>query len=255
MTSESELLSQPPPNGITKQDLDDQTAAVQRGVAESVQLVADHVDVRVEEARVAFVESVDAIRDHANQTEAQIRIDQIIEKMVADDARMKDVINDRFKGHMQWFGLVFGLLFLMSSLTFWLYINPRSGESVFVLSDIRVTGPTDLCPGESLKFEFDVMVKAVGVYSLYMSTWKVDPPPSTIIFSELQPFVIGSERDFPIVREWQIPITYQDPADSKDTPMVPGAYIRDISVVAVGKNTESTPLQVKFNVKDSCPKG
>lgn len=134
----------------------------------------------------------------------------------------------------------------------WMFFNPQAGRSVFVLSDIRITGPTDLCPGDSLKFEFDVTVKSTGVYNLFMSTWKVDPPPSTVIFSELQPFVIGSPRAFPIVREWKIPVTYKDPANNIDTPMFPGRYIRDISVTAEGRDTRSTPLQVPFTIREGC---
>lgn len=251
--------SQSLPSPIAKQDLDDQTAEVQRGVAESVQSVADHVDVRIEEVRTAFAETVEAVKEslteQSSKVEAQLRIDQLLEKMVTDDARMKDVINHRFRSHLNGFIVIFSVMFLMSGITFWLYINPRSGQSVFVLSNLVVTGPVDLCPGETLDFAFDVTVKEVGVYSLYMSSWKTEPPPSTIIFSEFQPFVIGSERSFSIIRKWKVPFTYKDPADSKDMPMVPGEYIRDISVVAVGKNTESTPLQVPFRIRNDCPAG
>lgn len=252
-----ELEPQSQPNGITKHDLDEQTAEVQKGVAESAQAVADHLDVRVEEVRASLIETATAVQtgltEKFGQVESQLKVEMIVEKMVSDDARMKEVIDRRFRGHLRAFVVMFGLMFILSTMTYWLYANPRSGQSVFVLSDIRVTGPTDLCPGDSLKFEFDVTVKEVGVYSLFMSTWKTSPPPSTIIFSELQPFVIGSERSFPIIREWEIPYSYQDPADSKDTPMVPGEYIRDISVIAEGRDTKSTPLQVLFTIRDGCP--
>jgi len=140
-------------------------------------------------------------------------------------------------------------------LSYILYVNPLPGQSVFVLSPVRATGSTDLCPGETLNFEFDVEVKEVGTYNLWMSTWKVDPPPSTIIFSEVQPFVVGSKRNFPIIREWPIPENYRDPANSVDKPMVAGAYIRDISVTAEGRNTRNKPLQVEFRIREDCPNG
>lgn len=134
---------------------------------------------------------------------------------------------------------------------FWLY--PRAGESVFVLSDLRVTGSRHLCPGDTLDFVFNVDVKEVGTYNLFMSTWKVDPPPSTIIFSELQPFVIGSPRTFPIPRKWLIPETYVDPADSTEKPMVAGDYTRDIDVKAEGRDTRNDPLIIEFNIREDCP--
>jgi hypothetical protein len=123
---------------------------------------------------------------------------------------------------------------------------------VFVLSPVEVTGPIELCPGETLDFEFDVTVLETGTYNLWMSTWKVEPPPSTIIFSEIQPFVIGSTRTFPIMRKWRVPTTYRDPADSEEKPMISGEYIRDISVTAEGRNTANDPLQILFRIRRDC---
>lgn len=132
--------------------------------------------------------------------------------------------------------------------------NPGiSGSSVFELSELRVTGPTELCPGETLNFEFDVVAKEVGTYNLWMSTWKVDPPPSTIIFSETEPFVIGSEREFPIQRKWPVPSTYEDKSDNQHKPFAPGLYYRDISVTAEGRDTTNEPLQVAFRIREDCP--
>lgn len=156
---------------------------------------------------------------------------------------------------MRW--LIFGIILIVIGpiITWIMFVNPQAGRSVFILSPIRITGPVSLCPGETLNFEFDVMVREVGTYNLWMSTWKTEPPPSTIIFSETQPFVIGSTRSFPIARKWQIPSTYIDPADSVDKPMIPGEYIRDISVTAEGRNTGNVPLQVLFTIRDNCPEG
>lgn len=151
------------------------------------------------------------------------------------------------------FFLIFLAAILANVLIIFFYFGPSVAPSVFILSEIRMNGPTDLCPGDTLDFEFDVTVKEEGTYNLFMSTWKVDPPPSTIIFSELQPFVIGSQRSFSIPREWKIPVVYEDPANNVRVPMLPGAYIRDISVTAEGRNTKNKPLQVFFNIKKDCP--
>lgn len=161
---------------------------------------------------------------------------------------------ERFK-EMRWLIGGIALILIGPLLTWFMFINPQAGRSVFVLSPIRITGPVTLCPGDTLNFEFDVMVREVGTYNLWMSTWKTDPPPSTVIFSETQPFVIGSTRSFPIVRKWRIPATYNDPADSVNKPLVPGEYIRDISVTAEGRNTSNKPLQIIFTILDDCPIG
>lgn len=255
----SNVDQNPPSNGLTIKDLADQTAEVKQGVADIVQTVIDRVDERTEQIRTAAVEQVEAVRtDSANQVmqaETDHRINLILEQIGTNEAAAKIEVDHKFNKYFAFLVFAFMFLLVIGAVNYFQILDPQAGQSVFLLSDIRVTGSTDLCPGENLKFEFDVMVKDVGVYSLYMSTWKTDPPPSTIIFSETQPFVIGSERSFPIVREWKIPFTYADPANDKDTPMIPGEYIRDISVVAVGKNTESTPLQVTFNIRGDCPKG
>lgn len=86
-----------------------------------------------------------------------------------------------------------------------------------------------------------------------MSTWKTSPPPSTIIFSETEPFVIGSEREFPIKRMWPVPTTYEDKSDNTLKPFTPGEYIRDISVTAEGRDTRNDPIQVAFTIRGDCP--
>lgn len=153
-----------------------------------------------------------------------------------------------------WTAITLVLYLALSFAVYYFWLNPRAGESVFVLSNLRVTGSTELCPGDTLDFVFDVDVKEVGTYNLFMSTWKVDPPPSTIIFSEDQPFVIGSPRSFPIPRKWAVPAVYVDPADSVEKPMLPGDYTRDIDVKAEGRDTENEPLIVYFRVRKDCPK-
>lgn len=248
-----------PPNGITVQDLADQTAEVRQSVTEIVQTVIDRVDEKTEQIRTAAVEQVEAVRtDSANQVlqaETDHRISLLLEQIGTNEAAAKIEVDRKFNKYFMFLVFSFMFLLLIGAVNYFQILNPQAGQSVFILSNLVVPGPTDLCPGDSLRFGFDVDVREPGVYSLYMSSWKISPEPAVIIFSELQPFVIGGARYFPIVREWEVPFTYKDPADSKDTPILPGDYIRDISVVAVGKNTESTPLQVKFTVKNTCPKG
>lgn len=153
---------------------------------------------------------------------------------------------------MRWLLGGIALILLGPVLTWFTFLYPQAGQSVFVLSPVEVTGLTALCPGETLDFNFNVTVLEVGTYNLWMSTWKTEPPPSTIIFSEIQPFVIGSVRSFPIVRKWKVPETYVDPADSADKPMISGEYIRDISVTAEGRNTSNEPLQIPFTIRKDC---
>lgn len=156
--------------------------------------------------------------------------------------------------NLVWAAITLILYLTLSFTVYYFWLNPVAGQSTFVLSNLRVIGPTELCPGETLDFVFDVEVKEVGTYNLFMSTWKVDPPPSTIIFSEDQSFVIGSPRSFPIPRKWEVPAIYVDPADSVEKPLSAGAYTRDIDVKAEGRDTKNIPLMVNFNIRKDCLK-
>jgi hypothetical protein len=133
------------------------------------------------------------------------------------------------------------------------YLNPLAGPTVFVIDGLQRTSPLIVCPGDTINFQFNVEAKEIGTYNLYMSTWKANPP-STIIFSEIQPFVISSLRSFTITRKWLVPQTYIDPATNEEISITPGDYTRDVSVTAVGRNTNNKPLQVMFTVKKGCPK-
>lgn len=186
--------------------------------------------------------------------------DSLLEKLVAVTERTPEVRSSALERHFWIFALV-GLLGvpIVTLLMAWglsALVGQRpniSGLTVFELSDVRVTGPTALCPGDTLNFEFDVVAREVGTYNLWMSTWKVDPPPSTIIFSETEPFVVGSEREFVIQREWIVPAIYEDKTDNEYKPFAPGSYIRDISVTAEGRDTFNDPLQIVFSIRSDCP--
>lgn len=187
-------------------------------------------------------------------------VETVLQKLIAVTEKTSEVPRSPLDRYF-WIFVVVGLLgvpivTLLLAYGISLATGQRSsisGVAVFEISQVRVTGPTDLCPGQTLDFEFDVIAKEVGTYNLWMSTWKVDPPPSTIIFSETEPFVIGSEREFPIQREWLVPATYEDKADNTFKPFAPGSYIRDISVTAEGRDTRNDPIQVTFTIRDDCP--
>lgn len=282
----------PEPNGTpTRQDLadstreiiesvDSQTEAVRQDLADRTENVREQVVDSTATAKTVLADKTEATRvDLADRTEA-VRVDlagrtdtmrqQVVEatqqakldveeKTEATRAQLeakydtrKAAVDHQFINYRTWFIFAVIAISLTNTLLYYLFLHPRPGKPVLVISDIRVTGPVDLCPGDTLDFVFDVRAEEVGTYNLWMSTWKTSPPPSTIIFSEFQAFVVGSERSFPVVRKWRVPAMYNDPADSADKPMVAGAYIRDIAITAEGRDTRNDPLQVKFNVKRDC---
>lgn len=126
-----------------------------------------------------------------------------------------------------------------------------SAESVLIVSEIVVAGPTDLCPGESLDFYFEMDVLEPGAFSLKMATWREDPP-ATIIFSELDEFPVAEVREFRVVRSYVIPGTYKDPATNEQVAWQPGQYARHVYVNAVGRNTLPSIQKLSFSIRADC---
>lgn len=252
-----------------RSDLADRTEVVREQVVDSTQtaksVLADKTEAtrldlaqRTEAVRVDLADRTDTIRQQVVDATQQAKT-EIEQKTEATRASLeakhdlrKVAVEHQFTSYRSWFVFAVIVFSLTNTLLYYLFLNPRAGQPVLVTSDVRVTGPTDLCPGQTLDFAFDVTVDEVGTYNLWMSTWKVDPPPSVIIFSETEPFVIGSKRNFPIARKWVVPQIYEDKADNEYKPFAPGSYFRDISITAEGRDTRNDPLQVKFTVRDDC---
>ena len=144
------------------------------------------------------------------------------------------------------------IFFTWMGLSTFFYFNPLAGKSTFLIGEPIVAGSTELCPGESLDFSASIDVERPGVYLLDMSTWKVDPPPAMVIFSEADRMVIGDERSSIIARKWTVPVNYINPVTGKISEWLPGNYTRDIAVTAVGLNTLPSTQAVEFTIRSGC---
>lgn len=147
--------------------------------------------------------------------------------------------------------ITLGLLWGLATL-----IGPRPGvpsESILTVSPLMSKGPTDLCPGEPLDFEFTMDVTGEGVFDLDASTWKLVPPPETVIFSESERFVVAEPISYLVVRRWVVPSSYIDPATNRETDWEPGQYERQIFVTAVGRDTEPSIQVLPFEIRAGCP--
>ena len=149
-------------------------------------------------------------------------------------------------------GIMATIFFAWMGLSTFFYFNPMAGKSVFLIGQPFVAGSAELCPGESLVFSASIDVERPGVYLLDMSTWRVDPPPATVIFSEGDRMVIGDERSFIIARKWTVPANYIDPATNAVVDWWPGKYTRDIAVTAVGLSTLPSTQVVEFTIREGC---
>lgn len=185
-------------------------------------------------------------------------IQQLTEILAAPDKHLGTPLKTRASSLERWFWLIViigiigvpmftvGLVQLLS--------GPQaavSAESVLDVGDIEATGPTDLCPGESLEFQMLLSVLEPGAFSLKMSTWK-ESPPATIIFSELEEFPVAEKRTFILVRSYDIPILYKDPATNKMVNWEPGEYARHVYITAVDRNTKPSIQKLSFTIRSDC---
>lgn len=146
--------------------------------------------------------------------------------------------------------ITLGLLWGLATL-----IGPRPGipsESILTVSPLMAKGPTDLCPGEPLDFEFTMDVRGEGVFDLDASTWKLVPPPETVIFSESERFVVAEPITYLVMRRWVVPSNYIDPATNRATEWQSGQYERQIFVTAVGRDTEPSIQVLPFTIRNNC---
>lgn len=285
--------SAPEPNeSPTRQDLtdstreitervDSQTEAIRADLADRTESVRDQVVDATQTAKTSLADKTEATRvDLAQRTEA-VRVDladrtDTIRQQVVDATRQakrdvedkteatraeletkydtrKAVVDHKFSSYRSWFIFAVVTLLLTNTVLYYLFLNPRSPESLLVISEIRVTGPTELCPNEYLDFSFDMQVKEAGVYGLDMSVFRTSPPPTIAVFSESQFFVIGSPRTFTVTRHWQIPERYVDKDTKEVVEFVPGDYERNLAVGTTSLNTTPSTRTLPFSIRSDCP--
>jgi len=161
----------------------------------------------------------------------------------------------------RWFWLIVtvGLIGvpLLSAGLLWavaIFLGPQivfSANPPLDVGPIVAQGQTHLCPGESLDFSFDVDVLQSGAYELNMSTWR-EAPPSTVIFSEADKFVVAQPTSFLVERTWRVPVEYINPATNKSVDWEPGQYARHVYVTAVGRNTLASIQKLSFTIRENC---
>lgn len=186
--------------------------------------------------------------------------ESLLEKLVAVTERTPDVRRSPLDRYFWLFVLVglIGVPVVTLALAWGLsaLVGPRAGvpsESILTVSPLMAKGPTELCPGEPLDFEFTMDVKGEGVFDLDASTWKLVPPPETVIFSESERFVVAEPITYLVIRRWVVPSNYIDPATNRATAWESGKYERQIFVTAVGRDTEPSIQVLPFTIRDDCP--
>lgn len=134
----------------------------------------------------------------------------------------------------------------------WLYYQDKQNPRIrdIILSELAITSPNRLCPGDMLITNYSVTIEGEGVVirdtSIQQST-----PLNTIIYSEmLRAPVIGPiSENIPIA--WQIPNRFFDYRTGNMAELTEGRYFQIVAVSSTGRNALSEVKSVEFFVKSA----
>jgi hypothetical protein len=154
---------------------------------------------------------------------------------------------------MQWLLMATILVFLGTWIwgIVWTYNQPRVRN--MTISDARVVGETNICPGERLIVAYQFHAEGSGLLDVDNSLWSVDPPPRTIVYSASRRFVLAETIDQEMIEAWAVPTHYVDFATGNEVPLQPGTYRRDIAISAPIRGSVLATASVEFEVRENCP--
>ena len=121
-----------------------------------------------------------------------------------------------------------------------------------VPNSVKVLGPTDLCPGDTLKIRYALKIVGVGVV---ISDDSVKYGDHTVKFSDSRRDIIDQSETRTYEDLWTIP---ERPAMAIDGELkwVPGTYVRYVSVAAsniyVSRYTDPVRFTVPFTIRADC---
>jgi hypothetical protein len=119
------------------------------------------------------------------------------------------------------------------------------------LSKPVVSSQTELCPGETLDYRFNLSVSKAASVDLYTSVERTVPT-DRVSYTRLQQFTFNSATDLAITRNWVLPPTYLDPVSGMEIGWQPGEYVQRTSATIVGGRDDPVVIEVPFEVRLGC---
>lgn len=120
------------------------------------------------------------------------------------------------------------------------------------ISNVRIVGPSELCPGDKLIIAFNLHADGTGKLVEDATVW-VEVPPKTVIYSETKPLLVDGLLEQEQTIAWEVPETYINPADLEESPLPPGQYKR---IFAISSETDEGVFavdRVLFSIREDCP--
>lgn len=118
------------------------------------------------------------------------------------------------------------------------------------LSGLEMQGPTDVCPGETLDYKFNMVVSNAALVELKTSVQRLDGV-SRISYARLQEFEFEEAGNLIFIRHWVVPPTYTDPVSGTEVPWEPGDY-EQRTIANVSGRSQLSEIDVGFTIRDNC---
>lgn len=142
--------------------------------------------------------------------------------------------------------VVFGYVFVNS------FLEKNINVTEVSVSEARILGDNQLCPGDVLRIHVHLSAKGSGVIISDTSVESVTT--NTVVATEegkRYPFSDSLEQDIPFL--WTVPRTYFNPATGVIEAFPPDDYMRNISFTARGSDSTLFDMaSLHFTVPESC---
>lgn len=163
-------------------------------------------------------------------------------------------IDEHYRRERWYILLTFALLLGLVIVLEWLDNRnpPPPGRQMVEIQNLRATGPTDLCPGETLGYRFDVHGEQRGVLEFDMSVWRLEPP-GTVIFSQPIRIVLIEPVHYPRSGDWLLPVELADPLTGAPVAWSAGHYEWRIAYSTASRSTTPTIAALPFTIREDCP--
>jgi len=120
------------------------------------------------------------------------------------------------------------------------------------IDDVRIVGPSALCPGENLTIAFKLEADGTGKLVEDATVW-VEVPPKTVIYSSSKPMLVDGLLEQEQTIAWEVPETYIDSATLEESPLPPGPYRRIFWISSETDEGVFALDRVLFSIRDNCP--
>lgn len=141
------------------------------------------------------------------------------------------------------------LLLCQSAIFAWGIYRYAQRPTVDIV-EVVLPAETDLCPGDTLNYQFALLAPKGGLVDLKTSYIKYDQ--SRPSFARLQQFILESNTKFTIIRHTVIPMLYEDPETAMGVPWPPGIYRHRTIARIEGREGGDSRIEIVFRIKEDC---